>query len=190
MGEIKKPVPEKLISGFIYKEAMDYEKAKKAMTLKFGPADLESAEMEFNYTDYYGAEMGRGLKRRFLSFEKLIDPAALSTVKVFTDRIEKKNMRSGTHNRKVNIDPGLISLPKLVLATTKNFAHRIYIGNGIYAEVTLRYMAGHYTKLEWTYPDYASPEYTAVLNEIREIYRKQLAGREKGKQAEEKAKKS
>jgi hypothetical protein len=174
MGEIKKPVPEKLISGFIYKDAADYEKVRKEMTAKLGAIDLESKELEFNYTEYYSAEMGEGLKRRFISFKKLIDPSALAGVKVFTDKIEKKHLYPGTKNRKVNIDPGLICHAKLVLATTKNFSHRIYIGKGIYAEVTLMYKAGRFKTLEWTYPDYASPEYQLVLNEIREIYRKQI----------------
>jgi hypothetical protein len=177
MGEIKKPIPEKLISGFIYKEAEAYEKAKKAMAARLGPIDLESKEMDFNYTEYYGPEMGQELKRRFISFKKLIDPAALAGIKVFSDRIEKKNLYPGTKNRRVNIDPGLISHSKLVLATTKNFAHRVYIGKGIYAEVTLRYKTGRFTTLEWTYPDYATQEYQSVLNEIREIYKKQIGDR-------------
>jgi hypothetical protein len=174
MGEIKKPIPEKLIAGFIYKDAGAYETAKKTLIAKFGPIDLESREMDFNYTEYYGAEMGQGLKRRFVSFKKLIDPAALAGIKVFSDKVEKKNLYPGTKNRKVNIDPGLISHSKLVLATTKNFAHRVYIGKGIYAEVTLRYKTGRFTTLEWTYPDYAGQEYQSVLNEIREIYKKQI----------------
>lgn len=170
MGEIKKPTPEKLISGFIYKEAAVYERVKKEMAAKFGKIDHESPEIGFDFTDYYEAEMGSGLIRRFVSFKKLIDPGVLAGVKLFTDKIERKYLYPGTKNRKINIDPGLLCHSKLVLATTKNFAHRIYIGKGIYAEVTLRYKNGKFTVLEWTYPDFATPAYQAELNIIREIY--------------------
>lgn len=174
MGTINKPVKEKLISGFIYGDCGIYEKAKKTMAAKFGPVDYESPEMEFNYTDYYTAEMGRDLKRRFVSFKKLVDPGILGGVKLFSDKIEIKYLFKNTKNRMINIDPGLISHSKLVLATTKNFAHRIYIGKGIYAEVTLRFKAGKFTVLEWTYPDFATAKYQAILNEIREIYKVQI----------------
>lgn len=195
MGEIKKPVPEKLVSGFIFSDAAVYEKAKKEMEKKFGPADYESPEIDFNFTEYYGAEMGRGLKRRFVSFGTLVDPGALADAKLFSDRVEKKflspglpaglsaaahsakaeaSAKAGTKNRKINIDPGLISHSKLVLATTKNFAHRIYLGKGIYAEVTLQYKNKRWNTLDWTYPDYASAGYMEIMTKIRSIYSGQV----------------
>jgi hypothetical protein len=170
MGDIKKPLLEKLMSGFIYSDRAACELAKKEMVKKFGPIDLESEEFDFNYTDYYAPEMGGGLKRRFISFAKLVDPSALAGAKLFTDKIEKKHLQRDTKNRIVNIDPGLLSHSKLVLATTKNFSHRIYLGRGIYAEVTLQYRGGKWVKLDWTYPDYATTEYQAIFDKIRKIY--------------------
>jgi hypothetical protein len=174
MGEINKPMREKLIAGYIFKDTEIYQKAKKAMAAGFGPVDYESPEFDFDFTEYYETEMGPGLKRRFVSFKKTVDPAALAGAKIFSDKIERRFFYPGTKNRQINIDPGLISQSKLVLATTKNFAHRIYIGKGIYAEVTLRYQKGCFTTLEWTYPDYATEKYQSALNEIREIYKKQM----------------
>ncbi|HRU38781.1 MAG TPA: DUF4416 family protein [Candidatus Goldiibacteriota bacterium] len=170
MGILKKPLKEKLICGFIYKETGVYEKAKKSLASRFGKIDFESREIDFNYTRYYAAEMGEGLKRRFVSFEKLIDPDKLADAKIFSNKVEEKHLYPGTKNRMINIDPGLICESKLVLATTKNFSHRVYIGKGIYAEVTLLYKNGGFKTLEWTYPDYASDKYIDIISRIRSLF--------------------
>lgn len=173
MGKTAKPSPEKLVTGLIYRDEGVYSSAKKMLAGKFGPVDLESEALAFEWTDYYKEEMGAGLKRRFLSFEKTVDPGRLADIKIFTNRAEGRFMCPGTGNRRINIDPGLLSLSGFVLATTKNFAHRVYIGKGIYAEITLRYRAGRFVIHEWTYPDYASAEYAAILGKIRALYREQ-----------------
>jgi hypothetical protein len=174
MGEIKKPAQEKLVMGLIYRDPLVLEKARKILEKKYGSIDYESPELDFNFTEYYGAEMGRGLKRRFMSFKKTVDPSLLPGIKIFTNSLEQKSLYPGTNNRMINIDPGLLSMAKFVLATTKDFSHRIYIGEGIYAEVTLQYKAGAYAAWEWTYPDYRTQEYRDILNRIREIYRGQV----------------
>ena len=174
MGTIRQPKPEKLIVGLIYAPGTDLKPVYGLLEQRYGRLDYESPEFPFAHTDYYSSEMGSGLKRRFITFEKLVETQDLPDIKLYCNGLEARFLRSGSQNRQVNIDPGLISEPKLILASTKNFTHRIYIGKGIYAEVTLRYIGDTYTALEWTYPDYANPEHIKIFNDIRERYRKQL----------------
>jgi hypothetical protein len=174
MGKIAKPEPEKLVIGFLYSDPGVYAAAKKILAGRFGPNDFESEELAFNWTSYYREEMGDALKRRFISFKKPVDPGRLADIKIYTNRVEGKFLYPDTKKRGINIDPGLLSLSGFVLATTKNFAHRVYIGKGIYAEITLRYKSGRFTTHEWTYPDYASAEYGVILNKIRDLYKEQM----------------
>ena len=174
MGKIKNPRPEKLICGFIYKDERDLKEAKNILAKKYNTIDYESPVLDFRYTDYYNHEMGKGLKRSFISFEKPVQPGELADIKVFTNSVEEKFYYPHSKKRKVNIDPGLISMAKLVLASTKDFYHRIYIGRGIYAEVTLKYRGKNFEPFEWTFPDYASDEYKEILLKIRQIHAKQV----------------
>jgi len=128
--------------------------------------------LPFDHTDYYAAEMGCDLKRRIFAFQELICPSQLPDLKLWSNSIEEDWAVSG--KRRVNIDVGYISLGKLVLATTKNHSHRLYLGEGIYGEVTLRFVRGHFEPWPWTYPDYASTEYRKIFGEIRELHRKKL----------------
>ena len=126
---------------------------RQQMELAFGPVDRESERYAFSFTDYYDEEMGQGLSKQIISFTRLIDKEGLAAAKRQTNEIEALSAagRDGRRCRNVNIDPGYVSDSKLVLASTKNFSHRIYVGQGIFAEVTLRYLrkAG-FTPLEWT----------------------------------------
>ncbi len=173
MGEIKKTSKEKLVAGFIYKDASIFESVKKELIKKYGNADFESRELDFTYTDYYNEEMGMELKRKFLSFDKPVYPGKLAEIKIFTNKIERK-FTDNAGKRKINIDPGLLSPANFILATTKNFSHRIYIGKGIYAEVTLQYKDKNFITLPWTYPDYASNEYMEILRDIRNRYKEHI----------------
>jgi len=175
MGIPTKHKPVKLIIGLIAPEDL-FDKVEKILCQKFGPADFKSEILDFNFTDYYEREMGTGLKRRFLSFKRNIVPRDLSHIKLYTNRIEKKFSKSNG-SRKVNIDPGYLTLSKLVLATTKDYQHRLYLDNGIYAEVTLRFKGKSFTIWEWTYPDYRSPAYISIFNHIRN----NLLSKDKGK---------
>jgi len=170
LGEIKPVEKEKLVIGFIYKDVSVYESAKEKLIKKFGKIDFENAEIDFTHTNYYESEMGKTLKRKFLSFEKTVYPGKLAEIKIFTNKIEQE-FSDNAGRRKVNIDPGLLSLASFKLATTKNFSHRIYIGKGIYAEVTLQYTGKSFTPWQWTYPDYASREYIDILNNIRNKFK-------------------
>lgn len=172
MGQIKKHQPVKLIIGFIFKEESVFKKVKLILEKRFGKIDFESQILPFNHTTYYEEESGKDLKRRFVSFKKLLCPSDLPKIKIYTNITEKK-LSSGS-SRLINIDPGYLDLAKLVLASTKDYKHRIYLNKGIYSEVTLFYENKSYKPWEWTYPDYKSSEYTAIFNRIRDIYAGQI----------------
>lgn len=168
MGKVKRVKPVKLITGFIFKNEADLEKAQAALTSKFGRIDFKSAIIPFDQTDYYKAEMGFGLKRVFISFHKLINPACLPAIKKLANDIEVKLSLKG--NRRINIDPGYLDLAKVVLASTKDYCHRVYLDRGIFAEITLFFRGNSFKPWEWTYPDYKKTEYISVFNKIRELY--------------------
>ncbi|MQY58678.1 MAG: DUF4416 family protein [Clostridia bacterium] len=171
MGKVKEPLPVKLVVGMISGEESLFEQAEKKLTQKFGLVDFTSSLLPFNCTDYYKKKMQINLKRKFISFTSLIDPARIVEIKLFTNQLEENFFCPHSKQRRLNLDPGYITLAKLVLATSKNFQHRIYLGKGIYAEITLRYKRGKgFTCWEWTYPDYRSKEYIEIFNHLREIY--------------------
>ena len=172
MGQIKRLKPVKLFAGFIFRQDYAFKKAMTVLEARFGRCDFESEPIAFTHTDYYENEFGKGLTRKFLSFPKLIPPDELSSIKAATNRIEKKLSKDGS--RLVNIDPGYLDLGKAVLATTKDYNHRIYLARGIYAEVTLYYRDKTFTPWDWTYPDYRTPEYIDTFNKIRSLYAEQI----------------
>ena len=172
MGRIKEPKPVKLISSMFTVDVELLEVAHDKLSETFGPTDYESDLLPFDHTSYYAAEFGEGLMRKIVAFAELVDPGSLAEIKRLTNDLEMGWARGG--KRRINLDPGYVSLAKLVLATTKNHGHRIYLGQGIYAEVTLRYLNKTFRAWEWTYPDYASPPYIAIFNHIRELYLAQL----------------
>ena len=172
MGKVKEPLPVKLIASLFAGSGELLEEARVRLSQEFGPVDYESELLPFDHTNYYAAEFGENLKRRFVAFEELVHPGKLAEIKRLTNALEMEWAVEG--KRRINIDPGYVSHSKLVLATTKNHAHRIYLGQGIYAEVTLHYCRGTFRPWLWTYPDYASPPLIAIFNHIRELYVKQL----------------
>ncbi len=152
-------------------------RARKLMTPAFGATDLESDIWPFNATQYYEAEMGNDLKRWFVSFGELIQPDRISEIKRMTMELEKKLADDCLHppdQRVVNLDPGYIDMGKLVLPTTKDHSHRIYLDRGIYAEVTLHYTQGRWTAWPWTYPDYAAETYHPFFVRVRDRLGEQL----------------
>lgn len=175
MGEIREPQPVKLIvSAFAGGEALLTE-ARARLMAEFGPVDYESALLPFEHTDYYTPEFGPGLVRRIWAFEDLIEQGELAAIKRRTNDIEMEWAVEG--RRRINLDPGFVSHSKMVLATTKNHVHRVYIGEGIYAEVTLHFRDGSFRAWPWTYPDYASPLYLEIFNQIRALYVAQVKKR-------------
>ncbi|MEA1967787.1 MAG: DUF4416 family protein [Thermodesulfobacteriota bacterium] len=135
---------------------------------QFGSIDIISSWIDFNYTDYYYKEMGSPLFRRVIVFTELVEQKSLAKIKEKTNLLEKRWKKDG--NRSINIDPGYLLLSRFILATGKDFSHRIYLDRGIYADLTLVYKQGGYKTLDWTYPDYAAPEMTEFLNIIRAKY--------------------
>lgn len=132
----------------------------------FGPVFSVSPVMEFPYTDYYDSEMGSRPVRYFIMFSRLIDPSQLAAIKTKTNEIEKLFTVDG--GRHINIDPGLLTLSSLILATCKNRSHRIPLSDGIYAEVTLIYQDGDFQRQSWTYADYSADEVRSVLCSFRD----------------------
>lgn len=150
-----------------------FKKAAKNLEKLYGPIDFASNLLPFEKTSYYEKEMGQDLKRQFIAFRKLILPDKLILIKRYTNELEFKLSQS-RKNRAINLDPGYLDYGKLMLATTKDHQHRLYLGKGIFGEVTLRYTNGSFTTWEWTYPDYATPEYITIFNQIRKIYQQQV----------------
>lgn len=174
MGKIQVVKPVKLICGLISNDEALFFDVKDRLQRKFGRLDFESELIDFNFTDYYRDELGENLKRSFVSFTKLVDPDRLKEIKLFSNKIEDSFKIAG--KRMINIDPGYVDLAKLVLASTKDFSHRIYLGKGIYAEVTLIYKHNNYCCLDWTYPDYRSKVYIETFKHIRGTYKGQIEG--------------
>lgn len=173
MGKISRPLPVKLIIGLIGNTPGILEKTKNILARKYGPIDLASTLCVFDLTDYYAKEMGKDLKRQFLSFEKLIPCERLVQIKLAANALEKK-LSLKPSARDINIDPGYVSLSKLVLATTKSFVHRIYVQRGIFEEVTLYFKNNSFVAGSWTYPDYKSESHIMFFNKVRKTYYTQI----------------
>jgi len=143
-----------------------------AMSCRYGECDFISDLLSFKFTDYYELEMGSPLRRRFISFEKLIRPESLPDIKLWTNELESSYVVQD--RRAVNIDPGYISLAHLVLATGKAYTHRPYLRDGIYIDLTLIYQNRDFQSLPWTYPYYAEPRIREMMKRIRDRYLFQL----------------
>jgi hypothetical protein len=148
------------------------ELAKKLSDI-YGTIDFEGPVWPWEHTTYYQDEMGAGLKRKFIFFEKLINPGEIAETKLKTVALEKQYLNEHG-GRNINLDPGYLDAAKLVLATTKDFSHRIYLNKGIYAEVTLVYSGKDYRSLPYTFPDYRTEEYLEVFRKVREMYKDQI----------------
>ena len=176
MGEVKFVESVKLFCGLIVRSEEWLLRAQGELFSLFGETDLESDMLPFDFTDYYREEMGEPLFRKFVSFPDLVDPGDLADIKVKTNAIERKlaERSSAGLRRRVNIDPGYVAASKVVLATTKDFSHRIYLHSGIYAEVTMNFRKDRLVCFDWTYPDYRSGRYSSFFLEVRRRYKAQL----------------
>jgi hypothetical protein len=170
------PNPELLVVAAFSRHEAAIAKARERLVRLFGHIGLESPPFEFIQTNYYEATMGSGLQKRFLAFEDLVAADRLAEIKLKTIDLERDLARSGLYPepRPVNLDPGLLSLGKFLLATTKDQAHRIYLRDGIYAEVTLRFQTGRFETWPWTYSDYQLPAVREFLAQARKRYRQLL----------------
>lgn len=164
--------PAKLVIGCFTKDKNLLIDVARKLCEPFSPPDVISPWLAFEYTDYYTPEMGSPLFRRLMAFSKLIQQEALADVKLFTNELEGRFSREG--KRLVNIDPGYLLTERFVLATGKNYTHRIYLRAGIYADLTLIYNKGRFRPLDWTYPDYAGEAIGRFLETVRDRYLYQL----------------
>ena len=173
MGFINiKPVEQaKLFTALLSRDEGLFDIASERLSSSFGPVEITSPIYPWIHTRYYEKEMGTDLKRIFLFFRIPIQPDLLSDIKNMTNDIEiyfMNNAIAGMPGRPINIDPGYLTLSKVILASTKDYSHRVYIGKGIYAEVTLHYRDKTYQPFPYTYPDYGSKEYIDMFNRVRE----------------------
>jgi hypothetical protein len=176
MWELKEPKPVKLIIGILAANKEALAAAVEAINKQIGKVDLVSEVWPFTQTDYYKDEMGANILRQFVSIEGLVDPGKLAEIKHATNKLEQELAKALKMPvpRPVNLDPGLIEPSKLVLATTKNYSHRIYVGNKMFAEVTLIYEKGGWRHFEWTYPDYRQQRYQEFFSKVRSRLLEQL----------------
>jgi hypothetical protein len=151
--ELKIPPPGKAIIGFITRDLDIVPSAQILLEKKLGPVEQKTPVIDFDFTDYYEVEMGKNLLRLWMSFARPVAADKLLEMKFITMEIEKRFL-DVNGKRRINLDPGILTLCNLILATTKNYYHRIYLGKGVYAEVTLVYRHNNFEPLAWTYPDY------------------------------------
>ena len=175
MSRPQAPRPAKLLVGLLFRSPDVQLQILHALQETFGPLDFLTQPEPFTFTTYYDREMGSGLLRQTIAFHDLVDPATLADVKVTTNALEHRFATQG--KRAINIDPGLLCEERLVLASGKNFTHRIYLRDGIYADLTLIYQKGSYRALPWTYPDYQTPRLLHFLGALRQRLRYQRDGR-------------
>jgi len=171
-GRFEAPKLVKVFVGLLTAQLFVLPQVYKLLEEKLGAIDLKSQLLDFNFTKYYEAEMGIELKRQFLGFRNFISPDELVEIKLFTGELEQSLAREG--KRLVNLDPGYLTPAKIVLASTKDFSHRLYLGRGIYGEVTLLFRHKRFEPLPWTYPDYRTEAYQQFFHELRARYMAQL----------------
>jgi hypothetical protein len=176
MAEIRTPLPVKLFVGVLTSIPDLAAQAEERLVSQFGPVDVRSDSFRFDLTSYYDEEMGNPIRRCFFSFSELIQGSAISEIKVKTNDLESVFASAvPSVKRPVNLDPGYVEQSKVVLASTKNFFHRILVSGGIYAEVTLHYQDGQWHSFPWTFPDFKSDRYHPFFSSMRKIYRAQLS---------------
>ena len=178
MGDIAVHRPVLLITAAFsrYAEALEWGRATTERA--WGPIALASESFEHNETSYYERSMGPGLKKEFWAFENLIDPARLVDFKLQSNAWEEEYRQIADHpeERPLNLDPGYLTEAKLVLASTKDRDHRLYLDRGVYAEGTLYYSHGQWQIRPWTYPDYQRADYHQFFDRCREYLRERYRG--------------
>jgi hypothetical protein len=171
MAQPKAFAPVKLVCGVIYREEALYEEVRRRLIAEWGPVDMESPAFAFDLTDYYEPEMGPNLKRRFLSFSGLVAPELLPQAKLRTINLEEAVRReTEAAGRPVNIDPGYLTASALVMATAKDFSHRIPLGQGIYAHLEFLFTKTGVKVLDWTYPDFRRAPIQEFFRSVRVLF--------------------
>lgn len=172
MSQIRIPFNALLIHSLLAQEEQLIQEVLTILTKQYGETAFESSILPFHHTDYYEKEFGPNLKRLFVGFAQLVPQDILVQAKLFAMKLEQRFSCNG--KRLINIDPGILTLERIVLATAKNFTHRIYLGQGIFADLTLIFQKGSFRPLPWTFPDYKDDEAIALWHDWRERYKKTL----------------
>ncbi len=172
MAEPCEPEPVKRIVAVLWACAQARDEALLELQKHWGPADYQSPDFPFDVTDYYQDQMGRELFRRLVSFEQLVSPDCLVPDKLLCNALENR-FRTSQGRRLVNLDSGYLDHNKLVLASAKAAGQKIYVGQGIWADIQSRYRRGRYEPFEWTFPDFRSTRYDEPLRHIRQLYLQQ-----------------
>jgi Domain of unknown function (DUF4416) len=170
MGRIRSPEPALLFIGTLYSDPGISDRSRELIEKNFGEVLFSSHSLPWDYSAYYKEELGSPLFRQFIFFNNLIDPGTLADAKLKTNEIE--DMFSSEGRRRINLDPGYLTPARIVLASTKDYAHRIYLGKGIYGEVTLIFKDGIYSPHLYTYRDYQDKQYVEIFMNARELLRK------------------
>jgi hypothetical protein len=175
MAEVKPFAPAKLIVGIISSQDRYFGRAGEALDALYGPIESKSPFFGFRLTDYYEKQMGKDLRRLFLSFAPLIPPESLAEIKIRTNSLEEEIQETfAGEGRLVNIDPGILTRSALFMATAKDFAHRVPLRRGVYAHLELLFTRSAVKPLPWTYPDFQQPGYQNFFCEVRRAYLGQL----------------
>lgn len=168
MSKLTEPAPVKIIFSVIFARGADTDFLKQILIENFGQLDFESQIINFDKTGYYTEEMGAELFRKIYSKKEVVKREQIIDIKIKANDIEEQT--SVNNKRVFNIDPGYLATEHFVLSTAKGYAHRPYLGKGVYADLTLIYRDKNFSELEWTYPDYKSSELQNILKEIRVNY--------------------
>ena len=171
MSTPKTPDPGLLVISVLSADWGFWPEVSAELEAKFGPFEA-SEEFVFDQTDYYDEELGTPITRRLLAFETLRPLGELADVKLWTNSVELKYARDG--RRHFNLDPGFLTMQSLVLATGKNYSHRIYLKDGIWADLTLMWQKKGWMDFPWTFPDYAGQPMKTRLTKLRLSYRTKL----------------
>jgi len=177
MADISSSKPVKLFVGILSSDNTLLEEVEYLLTKRLGKVDIKSEIFPFDFTDYYKKDMGTNISRQFLCFKELINPEELSDIKIWTNELENeiKCNRKSDVARPINLDPGYLTHCNLILASAKDYYHRIHLQNGIYAEVTLFYQHEVFKNLPWTYPDFQTEEYKNFFLKVRTLYAKDIS---------------
>jgi len=173
MGKINVHPPVKYFTALTYVSTFDLEALLRELESLISPIEMQSTSYNFSdFTEYYQPEMGNELYKIFWVFSELFPPEKLPEMKITTNQLEREYSLKG--KRQINMDPGYISQAKLVLATTKDYSHRLYLSHGIFADLHLQFYQGSFRKQPWTYPDYQQTGMIRFFNQVRSNYLQQL----------------
>jgi hypothetical protein len=169
MARIQKPPPGRLVVSIIYSSMDALADGVKALEKRFGRVQYETLEIPCSEADEYSEEMGTDLLRRFYSFDSSVPRDSLPSLKAACYKIEPKfsDTVDGYHFRTINIDPGILTPSALVMASHKEFNHRIYLRDGVWGEMALMYAHSKFCRLPWTNPDFCCDEAVDFFERVR-----------------------